>query len=168
MNRNWERRHPCRRVAVLFRRLAGRDAGAPSMAAGSWPRCAILKSWRLPMNRSPKAALKTHALQTLRAAEERQELASVPHCGRVRATLAPLFIQRSFKVRFRSSKREISFLRILPTNAPVARCPLTLPSPPVGERVAEGRGSSRLPCEGGASLERWVRRAFLERASFRR
>ena len=24
-------------------------------------------------------------------------------------------------------------------NLPVARCPLTLPSPPVGERVAEGR-----------------------------
>ena len=24
-------------------------------------------------------------------------------------------------------------------NRPVARCPLTLPSPPVGKRVAEGR-----------------------------
>jgi len=56
------------------------------------------------MNLPPKAALKTPALQTLRAAAERQELA--PAFG-VRAALAPLFIRRSFKAGFRGSKREI-------------------------------------------------------------
>jgi hypothetical protein len=39
MNRNWERRHVCRRVAVVVRKFAGKDASAPSMATGSWLRC---------------------------------------------------------------------------------------------------------------------------------
>jgi hypothetical protein len=50
MNRNWERRHPCRRVAVLFRKLAGKDAGAPGMATGSWSRCMRESERRLSMN----------------------------------------------------------------------------------------------------------------------
>src|SRR5262245_56303501 len=50
MNRDWERRHPCRHVPVLARKFAGRDAGAPSMATGSWPRCAILESSKLSLN----------------------------------------------------------------------------------------------------------------------
>src|SRR6266498_2648144 len=41
MNRNWERRHPGRRVAVTAQKLAGKDAGAPSIAAGSGCRHAI-------------------------------------------------------------------------------------------------------------------------------
>jgi len=56
------------------------------------------------MNLPSKAALKTPALQTLRAALERQELA--PAFG-MRAALAPLFIRRSFKAWFRGSRREI-------------------------------------------------------------
>jgi len=47
-NRNWERRHPCRRVAVWVRKLAGKHAGAPSLATDSWPRCAILESLSCP------------------------------------------------------------------------------------------------------------------------
>jgi len=58
----------------------------------------------LLMNLPPKAALKTPALQTLRAALERQRLA--PAFG-VRASLAPLFIRRSFKAGFRGSRRDI-------------------------------------------------------------
>jgi hypothetical protein len=57
------------------------------------------------MTLPPKAALKTPALQTLRAAEECQELASA---FGVRASLAPLFIPRSFKVRLRGSLGEIA------------------------------------------------------------
>jgi len=53
------------------------------------------------MNLPPEAALKTPALQTLRAALERQERA--PAFG-VRAALAPLFIRRSFKAGFRGSR----------------------------------------------------------------
>jgi hypothetical protein len=34
-------------------------------------------------------------------------------------------------------------------NLPVARCPLTLPSPPVGERVAEGRVRGWFECTMG-------------------
>jgi len=37
MNRNWERRHPCRHDAAWVRKLAGKDAGAPSLATGSCP-----------------------------------------------------------------------------------------------------------------------------------
>src|SRR6266545_4595671 len=55
------------------------------------------------MNLIPKAALKTHALQTLRAREVRPELASA---FGVRASLAPLFLRGSPKVRFRDSTRE--------------------------------------------------------------
>jgi len=75
----------------------------------------------LPMNLPPKAALKTPALQTLRAAVERQELA--PAFG-VRASLAPLFIRRSFKARFRGSMREIFRGNLFPSD---------------GERVVEDR-----------------------------
>src|SRR5262245_55077737 len=42
--------------------LAGRDAGAPSMATGSWPQCGILESWGLPMKTSPCALLVAAAL----------------------------------------------------------------------------------------------------------
>ena len=58
----------------------------------------------LLMNLPPKAALKPPALQTLRAAVERQRLA--PAFG-VRAALAPLFIRRSFKAGLRGSRRDI-------------------------------------------------------------
>src|SRR6266511_3613031 len=57
----------------------------------------------LPMNHTPKAALKTHALQTLRAGEGRQKLASA---FGVRASLAPLFLRRSLKMRFKGLMRE--------------------------------------------------------------
>jgi len=50
------------------------------------------------MSLTPKAALKTRALQTLRAEAERQVLAAA---FGVRASLAPLFIRRCIKVRFR-------------------------------------------------------------------
>src|SRR6266511_940969 len=55
------------------------------------------------MNHTPKAALKTHALQTLRAGEGRQKLASA---FGVRASLAPLFLRRSLKMRFKGLMRE--------------------------------------------------------------
>jgi hypothetical protein len=64
----------------------------------------------LTLTLPPKAALKRPALQTLRAAVERQELA--PAFG-VRASLAPLFIRRSFKAGFRGSMREVCFGGIL-------------------------------------------------------
>src|SRR5688572_7210824 len=52
MNQNWERRHPCRRVGEWAWKLAGKDAGAPSLATGSWPQCILLKKERgLSMNR---------------------------------------------------------------------------------------------------------------------
>src|SRR6266545_4314061 len=57
----------------------------------------------LPMNHTPKAALKTHALQTLRAGEGRQKLASA---FGVRASLAPLFLRCSLKMRFKGLMRE--------------------------------------------------------------
>ncbi len=55
---------------------AVQDAGAAMQAPfGSWSRCAVVRLWRFPMNRSAdlrsgagKAALKPPALQTLRAA----------------------------------------------------------------------------------------------------
>src|SRR6266545_4193490 len=55
------------------------------------------------MNHTPKAALKTHALQTLRAGEGRQKLASA---FGVRASLAPLFLRSSLKMRFNGLMRE--------------------------------------------------------------
>src|SRR5688572_15728559 len=39
----------CRRVAAWVRKLAGRDAGAPSFATSSWSQCPLSESWRLPM-----------------------------------------------------------------------------------------------------------------------
>ena len=65
--------------------------------------CAIWESWKLPMNRTPKAALKPPALQTLRAGEGRPELASA---FGVRAALAPLFLRRSLRARFMGSMRK--------------------------------------------------------------
>src|SRR5688572_28940508 len=43
---DWERRHPCRRVARLIRKLAGKDAGAPSIQTGSRSQCMLLKKER--------------------------------------------------------------------------------------------------------------------------
>src|SRR6266545_3389737 len=46
---NRERRHPCRRVAAVGHKLAGRDAGAPGVAAGSKDRWANRKPSNLPL-----------------------------------------------------------------------------------------------------------------------
>src|SRR6266545_5788890 len=91
---------------------------------GSRLRCAVLKPWKLPMNLAPKAALKTHALQTLALApwDKRRGVWAARRAGYptgrvsdallrreafgVRASLAPLFRRRSPKVRFRGLTRE--------------------------------------------------------------
>jgi hypothetical protein len=67
----------------------GRVRGLRFMA----PMHALIKERRLPVNLTGKAAQKTPALQTLCAGGERQQLASA---FGMRASLAPLFIRRSF------------------------------------------------------------------------
>ena len=70
---------------------------------GSWSQCASDRGrFQLPMNSRPKAALKTTALQTLRAAVGRRNLATA---FGVRSSSAPLLSGSILQVRQRDSMR---------------------------------------------------------------
>ena len=82
------------------------------------------------MNLIPKAALKTPALQTLRAGPAHLGLA--PAFG-LRAALAPLLFDRILQFRLRGSRREV-FQGILPMNRPTSN-PSKEGSRPVNARA---------------------------------